>query len=217
MRIPKSSVQLQDQVYITPNQNPDLYPSLTPHSLGFQPHSSIPSYEWNLPFPFLSTGDEGKPESETSTMNRLKGMCYSVLSKTCILCHLDTRWTMCVPHSQCSVWKLMTWKPQWAKKLFPKASGTPASQFHLMDLPLSPLNASYSTGLIHSHPPGEKKWQNWREWHEYWGSCVLICLKICVLLKQMQKLAIWEPSLGTYLHLSPHLGEGGTLQNHCTV
>ena len=150
-------------------------------------------------------------------MNRLKGMCYSVLSKTCILCHLDTRWTMCVPHSQCSVWKLMTWKPQWAKKLFPKASGTPASQFHLMDLPLSPLNASYSTGLIHSHPPGEKKWQNWREWHGYWGSCVLICLKICVLLKQMQKLAIWEPSLGTYLHLSPHLGEGGTLQNHCTV
>lgn len=35
---------------------------------------------------------------------------------------------------------------------------------------------------------------------------MLICLKPCVLLKQMEKLAIWEHSLDAYLHLSPHLG-----------
>lgn len=35
---------------------------------------------------------------------------------------------------------------------------------------------------------------------------MLICLKTCVLLKQMEKLAIWDHGLDTYLHLSPHLG-----------
>lgn len=35
---------------------------------------------------------------------------------------------------------------------------------------------------------------------------MLICLKTCVLLKQMEKLAIWEHGLDTCLHLSPHLG-----------
>lgn len=148
-------------------------------------------------------------------MNRLKGQVVLCFQRLGILCHL-THGRQCVPHSQCSVWKLVTWKPQWAKKLFPKSVELPASQFHLMDCPfLLWMQAIPLVWYTHTHL--RKEMTELREWHEYWGSCVLICLKICVLLKQMWKLAIWEPSLGTYLHLSPHLGEGGTLQNHCTV
>lgn len=55
-------------------------------------------------------------------------------------------------------------------------------------------------------PGGREPRLNQRECHRHQGPPMLICLKTCVLLKQMEKLAIWEHSSDTYLHLSHHLG-----------
>lgn len=77
------------------------------------------------------------------------------------------------------------WKPRAAGKLFPKAHGTPASQFQTMDSP--PFLSTQAIPLVwltNAHLEKEMT-ELERMWHEYWGPYVLICLKICVLLKQM--------------------------------
>lgn len=213
MRIPKSSVQLQDQVYITPNQNPDLYPSLTPHSLGFQPHSSISSYEWIFLFHSFRWS-EGKP--------RILNFNYEWAKRNVLFCafkdlHFMYTWThgrQCVCPTvsiQCESW--------WHESHNEPRNSSPKS---VEPLPASsslglahflPLNASYSTGLIHSTPTWRKEMTELERmaWILRF-LCFNLPKNLCVVKTNAEIMHV-EPSLGTYLHLSPHLGEEG----HCRM
>lgn len=166
-------------------------------------------YHSLLPFP-RSESSFSIPFNWRWRQNRIFNFNYKEAKKTVFLPAYNTsilyHWHPVGFDSQHPLWNWGACKPWAASKRSPETTETLASQSRIMDLPALFLLmlAVPLLGLTNNHLEKGRTELERMPW--IWRSLSFNLPKNLCVVQTMSKLAIWEPSLGTYLHLSPHLG-----------